>query len=56
MTTIALHPSAITFTCPAWCTKTREAHLDDIGHHGGVCLHMSDDWFGALAGSSLSTA
>lgn len=47
MTATALHPSEITFTCPPWCVRTRESHLEDLSEHEGRVIHASADVEGA---------
>lgn len=43
MTATALHPSEITFTCPPWCVRTRESHLEDLSGLDGQVAHVSAD-------------
>jgi hypothetical protein len=43
MTATALHPSEITFTCPPWCTFSREEHLAQLGDHEGRVVHSGPD-------------
>jgi hypothetical protein len=47
MTVTARHPSRIQFTCPAWCSRSREEHLEELGNFEGRCIHSSADRTGA---------